>query len=75
MSRGMAIELNLLGILDGTDRGPSPPWDMIEQLFRDGAEVYVGSDAHSTDTFLRGLQHIEKANLAVKRLQEGLAPF
>ena len=75
MSRAMAIEFNLLGILDGTDRGTSPPWKMIEQLIREGAEVYVGSDAHSVETFLSGWKHIVIANDAIGQAQRGLYPF
>ena len=54
-AKGMAIEVNLLGMVDGTDPGPSPPMEMARVLAREGATLYVGSDAHDSEGFRRGL--------------------
>jgi HisJ family histidinol phosphate phosphatase len=50
-SHGMAIEVNLLGVVDGTYEEPSPSWDMIKALARDDVIFYVGSDAHDSAGF------------------------
>ena len=58
--RGMAIEVNLLGMVDGTDRGPSPPLEMARVLAGEGATMYVGSDAHDSEGLRRGLPLVIK---------------
>ena len=68
VAKGMAIEINLLGMVDGTDPGPSPPMEMARVLAREGAMLYVGSDAHDSDGFRRGLP-------LVIETWEHLAPF
>jgi hypothetical protein len=46
VSKGMSIEVNLLGMVYGSDPGPSPSWTMVETLAKEGATISVGSDAH-----------------------------
>ncbi|MCJ2540590.1 MAG: PHP domain-containing protein [Candidatus Thermoplasmatota archaeon] len=55
ISMGMAIECNLLGVVDDTHPDPSPSWDMLEELAKEGAVVYVGSDAHDTAGFQKAI--------------------
>lgn len=62
ISRGMAIECNLLGMVDGTYSDPSPSWDMLEELAKDGTTMFVGSDAHDTDGFKRSIPLVIEAN-------------
>ena len=42
-------------MVDGPDPGPSPPMEMARVLAREGATLYVGSDAHDSEGFRRGL--------------------
>lgn len=60
--QGMAIEVNMLGVLDGTDRGPSPSWGLVELLADEGVKFYVGSDSHSRDHFERGVELVAEAH-------------
>ena len=59
--RGMAIEVNLIGASDGTGAGPSPPWPTVEALARGGARVFVGSDSHAADQFVRAAPQVRAA--------------
>ena len=62
MSRGMAIECNLLGVVDDSHPDPSPSWDMLEELAKEGAVMYVGSDAHDSDGYKRGIPLVVEAH-------------
>jgi hypothetical protein len=59
--RGMAIELNLIGVADGSGAGSSPPWATIAALAREGARVFVGADSHASDQFVRAAPHVREA--------------
>jgi len=53
--KGMAIEVNLLGMVDGSHPDPCPSWDVVEVLANEGARFYVASDAHDTAGFKKGI--------------------
>jgi len=72
ISRGMAIECNLLGMVDGSHPDPSPSWDMLEELAAEGATMYVGSDAHDTAGFKKGVSLVAHAH---ERLKDAGARF
>ncbi len=55
IGRGMAIEVNLLGMVDGSHPDPSPSWDMVQVLAREGARFYVASDAHDAAGYVKGI--------------------
>ncbi len=55
IGRGMAIEVNLLGMVDGSHPDPSPSWDMVQVLAREGARFYVASDAHDAAGYSKGI--------------------
>jgi HisJ family histidinol phosphate phosphatase len=61
VSKGMSIEVNLLGMVYGSDPGPSPSWTMVETLAKEGATISVGSDAHDSAGFRRGLPMVRDA--------------
>ena len=67
MSRGMAIETNLLGMVDDSHPDPSPSWDIIEILAGEGATMYVGSDAHDTAGFRKGIPMVIEAHERLRR--------
>lgn len=62
MARGMAIECNLLGMVDDSHPDPSPSWDMLETLAGEGAVMYVGSDAHDTAGYEKGIPLVIEAH-------------
>ncbi len=62
LSRGMAVECNLLGMVDDTHPEPSPSWDMLEELAGEGATLFVGSDAHDTAGFKKGTPLVIEAH-------------
>ena len=62
IARGMAIECNLLGMVDGSHPDPSPSWEMLEELATGGPTMYVGSDAHDTAGFRKGTSLVVEAN-------------
>ena len=53
--RGMAIEVNLLGMVEGSHPDPCPSWDVVGVLADEGARLYVASDAHDTAGFKNGI--------------------
>ncbi len=65
---GMAVELNLIGVADGSGTGPSPPWPTIGALVREGASVFVGSDTHAYEQFPRAAPHVRKACERLRRM-------
>jgi HisJ family histidinol phosphate phosphatase len=62
ISKGMAVECNLLGMVDDSHADPSPSWEMLEELAGEGATMYVASDAHDTEGFKRGIPLVIEAN-------------
>jgi hypothetical protein len=62
LARGMAVECNLLGMVDDSHPDPSPSWDMLEELAREGATLYVGSDAHDSAGFRKGVPLVIEAH-------------
>jgi HisJ family histidinol phosphate phosphatase len=72
IAMGMAVECNLLGMVDDPDLGPSPSWDMLETLISEGATMFVGSDAHDTKGFKKGTTLVREAH---DRLQQAGARF
>ena len=62
MAMGMAIECNLLGMVDASHPDPSPTWEMLETLAGEGAVMYVASDAHNTAGFRRGIPMVIAAH-------------
>jgi HisJ family histidinol phosphate phosphatase len=69
---GMAIEVNLLGMVDDSHPDPSPSWDMVEVLSKEGARFYVASDAHDTPGFKKGIPMVIGTH---QRLKEMNAEF
>ncbi len=67
-SRGMAVELNLIGVADGSGAGPSPPWATVEAVAREGARVFVGSDSHGYDQLPRAASHVREACERLRRI-------
>ena len=67
VGRGMAVECNLLGMEDEGYLDPSPSWDMLEELATEGAVLYVGSDAHDTETFRRSIPLVIEAHERLER--------
>lgn len=67
LARGMAVECNLLGMVDESHPDPSPSWDMLEALARDGATLYVGSDAHDSAGYKRGIPLVMMAHERLAR--------
>jgi HisJ family histidinol phosphate phosphatase len=72
LARGMAVECNLLGMVDGGFSDPSPSWDMLEELAREGATIYVASDAHDGAGFRKGIPLVVEAH---ERLRNAGARF
>jgi len=62
MARGMAVECNLLGMVDDSHPDPSPTWAMLEELAGDGATLYVASDAHDAAGFRRAIPMVIEAH-------------
>ena len=62
MARGMAVECNLLGMVDDSHPDPSPTWAMLEELAGQGATLYVASDAHNMEGFRRALPLVIEAH-------------
>jgi HisJ family histidinol phosphate phosphatase len=52
---GMAVECNLLGMVYDSHPDPCPSWDILEELAREGQTLYVGSDAHDSEGFKKGI--------------------
>ncbi len=67
MARGMAIEANLLGMVDDSHPDPSPSWDILETLAGEGAVMYVGSDAHDTAGLKKGIPMVIGAHERLRR--------
>ena len=67
VARGMAVECNLLGMVDDSHPDPSPSWDMLEELAREGATLFVGSDAHDTQGFKRAIPLVKEAHERLQR--------
>lgn len=72
VARGMAIECNLLGMVDDSHPDPCPSWDMLEQLAAEGAKMYVASDAHDSAGYRRGIPLVLEAH---ERLRAAGARF
>ncbi len=72
LARGMAVECNLLGMVDGGYSDPSPSWDMLEELAAEGATLFVGSDSHQTKGFRKGRSLVIEAH---ERLRKAGADF
>jgi histidinol phosphatase-like PHP family hydrolase len=68
VGRGMAVELNLIGVADTSGAGPSPPWATIETLVREGARVFVGSDTHGYEQLPRAAPHVREACARLRRM-------
>ncbi len=72
VSMGMAVECNLLGMVDDSHPDPSPSWDMLEELAAEGATLYVASDAHDSAGFRRAIPMVIEAH---ERLRDAGARF
>ncbi|UCC92328.1 MAG: hypothetical protein JSW25_06545 [Thermoplasmata archaeon] len=72
LARGMAVECNLLGMVDDSHPDPSPSWEMLEELAGEGALMYVASDAHDTAGFRKGIPLVIEAH---ERLWDAGARF
>jgi HisJ family histidinol phosphate phosphatase len=68
LGNGMAIEVNLLGMQDGGEEEPSPSWRLVETLHREGARIFVGSDAHNTASFRAAIPLVGEACRTLERL-------
>jgi histidinol phosphatase-like PHP family hydrolase len=67
LAKGMAVECNLLGMVDDSHPDTSPSWEMLEQLASEGARMYVASDAHDTDGYRKGIPLVIMAHERLKK--------
>jgi hypothetical protein len=75
LARGMAVECNLLGMVDDSHADPSPSWDMLEELAGEGATLYVGSDAHDSAGFKKGIPLVIEAHERLERAGAGFLTY